>query len=60
MRYYVKPWRDYDATQGVEVGKQELNGSSVMVPLTDFSAGVYYLFIRFKDGTVYRQTILHE
>ncbi len=49
----------YDAT-GREVGKQELNGSSVMVPLTDFSAGVYYLFIRFKDGTVYRQTILHE
>lgn len=24
VRYYVKPWRDYDATQGVEVGKQEL------------------------------------
>ncbi|HEY5782453.1 MAG TPA: asparagine synthase B [Lysobacter sp.] len=24
VRYYVKPWRDYDTTQGVEVGKQEL------------------------------------
>lgn len=24
VRYYVKPWRDYDATQGVEVGKLEL------------------------------------
>ncbi|HEY5851249.1 MAG TPA: asparagine synthase B [Lysobacter sp.] len=24
VRYYVKPWRDYDATQGVEVAKQEL------------------------------------
>ena len=48
----------YDAT-GREVGKQEFNGSSVMVPLTGFSAGVYYLFIRFKDGRVYRQTILH-
>jgi asparagine synthase (glutamine-hydrolysing) len=24
MRYYIKPWRDYDATQGVEVSKQEL------------------------------------
>ena len=23
-RYYLKPWRDYDATQGVEVSKQEL------------------------------------
>ncbi len=23
-RYYVKPWRDYAATQGVEVSKQEL------------------------------------
>ncbi len=24
VRYYVKPWRDYDVTQGVEVAKQEL------------------------------------
>ncbi|QSX76299.1 asparagine synthase B [Lysobacter arenosi] len=24
VRYYVKPWRDYDATQGVEVARQEL------------------------------------
>ncbi|MGH8077466.1 MAG: asparagine synthase B, partial [Lysobacter sp.] len=24
VRYYVKAWRDYDATQGVEVSKQEL------------------------------------
>lgn len=24
VRYYVKPWRDYDATQGVEVDRQEL------------------------------------
>lgn len=24
VRYYVKPWRDYEATQGVEVAKQEL------------------------------------
>ncbi|GAB3386201.1 asparagine synthase B [Lysobacter fragariae] len=24
VRYYVKPWRDYAATQGVEVAKQEL------------------------------------
>ena len=24
LRYYVKPWRDYDATVGVEVSKQEL------------------------------------
>src|SRR5688500_6059687 len=23
-RYYVKPWRDYEATQGIEVAKQEL------------------------------------
>lgn len=24
VRYYIKAWRDYDATQGVEVSKQEL------------------------------------
>jgi len=24
VRYYVRPWRDHDATQGVEVSKQEL------------------------------------
>jgi asparagine synthase (glutamine-hydrolysing) len=24
VRYYAKPWRDYDATQGIEVAKQEL------------------------------------
>jgi hypothetical protein len=49
----------YDAT-GREVGKQDLNGASVMLPMKDCSAGVYYLFVRLKDGSVYRQTILHE
>ncbi|UNK49415.1 asparagine synthase B [Lysobacter sp. S4-A87] len=24
VRYYIKPWRDYDETKGVEVAKQEL------------------------------------
>ena len=49
----------YDAT-GREVGKQEFNGGSVMVSMKDLVVGVYYLFVRLRDGGVYRQTILHE
>jgi hypothetical protein len=49
----------YDAT-GREVGKQDINGGSVMLPMKVLGAGVYYLFVRLKDGTVYRQTVLHE
>jgi len=48
----------YDVT-GREVGKQEFDGGSVMLPMKDLVVGVYYLFVRLKDGRVYRQTILH-
>jgi|GEM_PF-1809341 len=49
----------YDAT-GREVAKQEFNGGSAMLPMKDLVVGVYYLFVRLKDGTVSRQTVLHE
>lgn len=48
----------YDAT-GKEMGKKDFNGSSLTLSLKDYPAGVYYLFIRLKDGSEYRESILH-